>query len=498
MDRLTIEFIEKSKEKFGEQFDYSEVVYVNSKTKVKLTCKQCGNTFDVIPYAHLHSKGCPWCNGLKQLTTEEFIKRSKEVHGDKYTYEKTKYVNKRTNVIITCPIHGDFSQNPHNHISQKQGCPECGKEKAQSRVGDYVNSRKTETEFGEEIKTLYKGQYTVLGEYVNNKTYLDLYCHKIGTNGKEHGVFRTRPDWLLRGHGCPICGYKKSAPEVEIRDFIKEHYDGIVEEHNRQILKGKEIDLYLPELKLGVEFNGLRWHSELYAEKKSLKNKTDECEKMGIHLVNIFEDEWNNKQDICKSRLLNFLKKSDRIYARKCTISEITGKEANLFVSENHIQGCANAKYNIALKYNDEIVAVMTFGNLRKNLGRDKKEGCYELLRFCNKKNMTVIGGASRLLKYFIKEHNPEYILSFADRRWSDGNLYESLGFTLEGFTSPNYSYINKSRKERINRFSLRKDVLKSKYGCPDEKSEHQFCMENGLYRIYDCGNRKYIWNNKK
>lgn len=134
---------------------------------------------------------------MKRLTNEEFIKRAKEIHGDKYDYSKTKYINKRTNVIIICPIHGEFIQNPHNHNMQKQGCPECGKERAKNRIGDYKNSRKTTEQFKEELSKMFDGNYELLSDYVNNKTKVKIFCHKKNKDGKEHGIFLATPNDLV-------------------------------------------------------------------------------------------------------------------------------------------------------------------------------------------------------------------------------------------------------------------------------------------------------------
>src|SRR5690606_8212220 len=141
--------------------------------------------------------------------------------------------------------------------------------------------------------------------------------------------------------------------------------------------------------------------------------------------------EWRDKKDIVKSRVLNILGVSpDKIFGRSTDIREIDNKEAKSFLEINHIQGGINCKTNIGLYYNEELVSVMSFGGLRKNLGSSSKEGVYEMYRFCNKLNTTVVGGASKLLKYFINEYKPKEIVSYADRRWSQGELYEKLGFT--------------------------------------------------------------------
>jgi hypothetical protein len=149
------------------------------------------------------------------------------------------------------------------------------------------------------------------------------------------------------------------------------------------------------------------------------------------------------KKDIVKSRIKNILGLTgNKIYARKCEIREVKSSESKLFLNDNHIQGNVNSKIKLGLYYNDELVSLMTFGSLRKNLNQSSIDNVYELLRFCNKLNCSVIGGADKLLKHFIKEYNPKEIISYADRRWSQGDLYSNLGFTEITKNKPNYWYI--------------------------------------------------------
>ena len=115
------------------------------------------------------------------------------------------------------------------------------------------------------------------------------------------------------------------------------------------------------------------------------------------------------------------------------------------------------------------------------------------MLRFCNKLNTSVVGGASKLLKHFIKEIEPNEIISYSDRRWGSGNMYEQLGFTLDHISKPNYFYVIKGKRE--NRFAYRKDILIREYGCPEDMSEHEFMLSKGWYRIYDCGTK--VWKLK-
>lgn len=208
----------------------------------------------------------------------------------------------------------------------------------------------------------------------------------------------------------------------------------------------------------------------------------------------IFEDEWLNKKSIVKSRLLNILGKSKKIWARKCKIREIKdNKYIREFLNKNHIQGFVGSKVKIGLFYNNELVSLMTFGNLRKSMGQKSKEGSFELLRFCNKLNFTVVGGASKLFKHFLKNYNPNLIISYADKRWSKGNLYQNLGFIKESDTIKNYFWIVDNKREY--RFKWRKDKLVS-MGYDPNMTEVEIMNSLNYFRIFDKGNIKYSYRN--
>lgn len=289
----------------------------------------------------------------------------------------------------------------------------------------------------------------------------------------------------------PIGG-SKSTGEIEIQNFLSEN-NITYELCDRKKLNGLEIDIYIPVYKFGIEFNGLYWHSELYKDNNYHMNKTELCEKQGIQLIHVFEDEWTNKKEIVKSIIKSKLGIiNNKIFARKCIIKEIDNKTSSEFLENNHIQGSINGKIRIGLYYNNELVSIMTFGKKRVSMGNKTRiDDEYEMLRFCNKLNTQVIGGASRLLKYFIKTYNPKLIMTFADRRYSQGNLYEKLGFKFIYNTKPNYWYVLNNKILREYRFKYRKDVL-IKEGYDSNKTEREIMAEKGYLRIYDCGNMKF------
>lgn len=261
--------------------------------------------------------------------------------------------------------------------------------------------------------------------------------------------------------------------------------------NSRTIIYPKEVDFYFPDKKVGFELDGLYWHCEEQKPNNYHLEKTEKCLSKGIRLIHIFEDEWRDKREICMSRIKNILKaESIKIGARKCEVRQVNKNEEKSFLNKNHIQGYVSSKYCYGLFYNNELVSIMSFCLLRKNLGSKNIEGCFELLRFCNKNGVNVQGGASRLLKHFILEIKPNKIISYADRRWSQGNMYEKLGLTFIHNTEPNYFYLIGGNRK--NRFGFRKNVLIKKYNCPKEMSEHEFCLSQHWYRIYDCGSKLY------
>lgn len=285
---------------------------------------------------------------------------------------------------------------------------------------------------------------------------------------------------------------KHSSDELEIIKYINDL--GVECKSDRKILHGKEIDIYVPSMKIGFEYNGLICHTEKYGKDKNYHlNKTIECNKEGVKLYHIFEDEYHNSKDIVLAKIKHILKKDydlPKIYARKCTVQVINSSVAKDFLNKFHIQGFVSSNIYLGCYHENNLIAVMSFS---------MKFGDCELNRFATNYHFRCIGVGGKLFNYFIKNYNYNIIKSFADRRWtldSEHNLYINIGFKLTEVLKPDYSYYNCSygRYKRIHKFSLRKNKLHNKYGLSLTLSENKMTQILNFQKIWDCGKFKYVW----
>lgn len=278
---------------------------------------------------------------------------------------------------------------------------------------------------------------------------------------------------------------KISKEENTLYEYIKSIYDGNIIQSNRSILSGKELDIYLPDYKIAIEYNGLYSHQHRPSETKECLikgksyhlQKTLDCAKQGIHLLQFYSDEWLLKKDIVKSVIASKLNLNQKIFARKCEKIIIETHQKNNFLNDNHIQGEDKSKIKLGLLYEDDLVCVMTFCKSRFN-----KNYKWELSRFSNKMGINVIGGFSKLLKWFRKDYDGN-IVSYADRRYSNGNVYLKNGFENIRVNSPSYYYIDKNCNKRYNRMMFQKKLIGA-YDC----TEYEKAREMGYNKIYDCG----------
>ena len=504
------EFIKKAKLVHpDENLDYSEVEYVNNRTKVKIIdrdIKPDGTEYGVFwqtPSNHLKGQSHPLKKGKKISKTKsseenDVIRRFMEVHkGEKLDYSKVEYVNMHTPVCIICHEldangceYGEFWQEPVVHL---KGC-------SHPRLAIDRNADKNRYDndtFIEKCKDVHRDDdydYSLV-DYKGSQEKVTIICGKVGSNGKPHGEFDMNPDALLQGKGCPKCGNHLSYTELDIYDKLCERLgEENVVLHDKSVMDGMEIDIYIPSLKVGIEYNGLRWHTEWFAGKGRYYHlgKTLKCNEKGVNLIQVFEDEFNDHKDIIMNKIYHIIGVDEgngkKIGARKCTVTEIDGNVAKIFLEKEHIQGFTNATIHFGCYYKGEIISVMSF---------TKRGNEWELVRFATRNDCICQGVGGKMFSYFIRQYNPLCVKSFADRRWTldcKDNLYTKLGFKLEGATKPDYTYYKVGICERKHKFLFRKNILHRKYGLPLNMTESDMCKTLGYDRIWNCGLFKYVW----
>lgn len=309
-------------------------------------------------------------------------------------------------------------------------------------------------------------------------------------------------EYLARYHAQDLVQYKRSTMEQEMLEFLKQIDPSVVVIHNdRKIIAPKEIDLYLPDYKIGIECNPTITHNSSILDPwgnltdyKYHQRKTDDAEKAGVQLFHIFGYEWTNKREILESMIRNLMgKNADTIYARNLDIRHVPMNEAKEFLNKNHRQGFARSFTQLGLyTKTNELVSLMTFSPVRHTLGKSNSFNGWELVRFCSKLNTNVIGGASKLFKHFLSD-NPDIknIVSFSDRSHTKGNLYETLGFTEARKSDPSYVWVRLADDAYFSRVACQKRYLPKLLNDSDldlSRTEREIMISHGYVQVFDSG----------
>lgn len=547
-------FIAKAVEKHGETYNYSQVNYTTTTKKVEIVCRKHG-AFSQAPYAHLRGQGCAKCKfESRKETTASFIKKAKKVHGDKYDYSKTKYgKNQKEIITITCPNHGDFQQTPTDHLAGK-GCRDCGyntcsrkqkfsPEKYMEKIRETHGDKYTYVNFAASVcvkaRPIIECVCPVHGNFtqdlhlhmsgygcplcgverrakaatldyadvvaVANKTHNNKYSYPdLGKIKKckssqmlrvvcpTHGEFTQVAQNHKSGQGCPkCCCNQESAAEIELRDFVVSL--GVhVQTRDRSVLKGKELDILIPEHNLAIEFNGAYWHSTTFKDKKYHQEKVLMCQAVGVSLMHVYAWEWEKNKELIKDVIRTKLGLSTVVGGRKTEVFTPTNEEARNFCNANHMQGSINFK--IAVGIRDKItkapLGIMTFGASRF----DKDVYTWELLRLCFKRGTRVTGGAGKMLKAFKSRHAQpgDKLVSYSSLDFGAGSVYGALGFKNEGITEPSYVWVK--HNEVLSRYQTQKHRLQLLLGDSfnPKLTEHENMRGANYQKVYNSGNVKY------
>lgn len=285
----------------------------------------------------------------------------------------------------------------------------------------------------------------------------------------------------------------------DFTSFNEKELGNIIESYGHKIIRRKrfgkhEADIYIPSIRVAIEYNGLYWHSELFKDNKYHQTKYLKLKELGINLIQVWEDDWINKKEMVLSRIKSKINNTNkRYYGRKCEIRILNSKDYYKFLRDNHTQSSCPSKHKIGLYSNDLLVAVMGFGKTRKFMGGNGIDN--ELLRFANLLNCSVVGGASKLFKYYIKNlWDGEKIISYHDCSWGSNTFYEKLGMDFDSMTVPNYWYI--LNRTKVHRFTFNKQKLVEQ-GADPNKTAKEILKEKKIYRLFGVGQLKYTYIKK-
>lgn len=286
-----------------------------------------------------------------------------------------------------------------------------------------------------------------------------------------------------------------------------------IQRNTHKVITPKELDIYLPQYQIGIECNPTSTHNstvDSFTGGPSTipynyhQAKSDHCDAKGVFLFHIFGPEWRYSRDVIESMLRNLLSKNDtKLYARNLVVKEVSSTDSRKFLQANHRQGPGASSVRLGLYDGDILVSLMTFGKMRNTIGtgKDDLSDCWELVRFCNLLNTSVVGGASKLFKYFIRKYSPTRIRSFSDRAHTRGTLYSILGFEEVRKSEPNYVWVDLKTDKAYHRVNAQKQNIKKFLGDDSidlSKSEREIMTEHGFVRVYDSGTITWEWRKNR
>lgn len=436
--------------------------YVNNKTPLYLKHRETGIKFYYSPadFGAVKNKKDIW-------------KTNKKGYIEKIIYNVPNISNEIGDVKFSCSsCKGLIERNYHKSISLSKNkeynillCADCNLASTY-RKQDLIYIKENNIE--------------IVGEYINQKTPISILCEDCKVP-LERTLFYIKQGGSKKCKSCNNTG--TSQGEEELQDFVKSI---VIDSIDNYRIKNVELDIYIPSFNLGIEYNGYYWHSENNKPKDYHINKTLFFQEEGIKVLHFYDTEWIDKPDIVKNIISTNLGLNSKIFARKCKIKEISSKEKDDFLDRTHLQGKDKSLVKLGLFHNEKLVSVMTFCKSRYDSSYE-----WELSRFSSESGISVVGGASKLFKHFISGYSPSSVVTYANRRISNGNLYNQMGFTYVGETPLGYNYFKNNKM--YSRFSLQKHKLKNKLLKYDPSlSTAENIKNNNYIKCWDCGNLKF------
>ena len=422
-----------------------------------------------------------------------FVEAATAKHAGKYTYANAAYMGAHGKLKITCTAHGDFLQSPTNHM-QGKGCPKC------KHVQLGKRSVGTTAKFVKAATALWGDRWDYSRvEYVDSHAHVRILC-------RLHGEFLQTPTNHLSGKAaCTRCNHMKSDQESRIAQYLSQFTQ--VVQRDRTLVAPKEVDIYLPQKALAIEYSGMYWHSHFSKEdekenKRKHFQKYQDCAAKGVRLLTIYESEWDEREPAIRRLLRNAVGKGrGKLMARRCDLKRVSTPEARVFYEKYHPQGGAGGGEHYGLYWRGKLVACMRFAFGNNDRGAGAKKPVWTLGRYATR--ITVAGAASRLFKAFVQEFHPTEVKSFSDNRYFSGGMYGQLGFVLEEDVAPDYQVWSPKtglkpkphyqRRQLQNR--LEEHGMTGKFDpATDARTEAEMTYEMGCGRIYDCGKKRWLW----
>jgi len=472
-----VDFPAKARRVHGNKYGYEGAAYSDCKTPVEIRCPVHGSFWQT-PDSHINKRaGCPECGAASRaknqaLTLEKFLAKATDVHGGRYDYGAVTFGRSTDTVTIGCPVHGPFRQRVSNHLAGR-GCQQCAHETV--GLGNAID----QADFLERALQIHGDKYDYRKvQYFKSSSKVSIRC-------PEHGLFGQRPNNHLTGQGCPACGRVQSAAEDEIERLIQAEGYATVR-RSRDIIAPREIDILVPTAGLGIEYCGLHWHGEAHGRGRNYHvGKYLAAKERGIALLTVFGDEWLAKRHVVRQVIRAKLGRFDtRVGARRCQVVRLLPDIAREFMMRNHLAGYDPASLAYGLEFQGTLVSAMTFKKPRFNRAFD-----WEISRFASQSGTFVAGGASRIIAAFVRDHSHQSIISYADLRYGEGQVYAKAGFRLLHRSPPNYWYC-KDGQHRESRLKYQKHKISQ--GWDTSLSERQIMAANGYDRIFDCGSN--VW----
>lgn len=432
----------------------------------------------------LYSRGCPFCSGNKVLqgyndlkTTHSYLLKEIDPNLNSHIDISDISFGSNERIVWKCSLGHNWKVSISSRVVYQTGCPTCSNKKISKGYND--------------LESLYP-QLAKEWHPTKNGTLLPTEI-SVGSNKRIWWQCEKKHEWestpcnrISNGYGCPRCSHLVSKAENYISDLLRSK--GLtVKQSDRKVLKGKELDIYLPEKNIAIEFNGIYWHCELYKDKNYHYDKWLECKQKGIQLIQIWEDEWQSNPKLVESILLHKINISEssntKIYARKSTVVKVEKDNAKIFLNKNHIQGFSSASYYYGLEHHGSLYAVIAL--------RKEKDGILNIIRYAT--SQSIPGGFSKLITFAERTLKPEAFITFSDNCISDGGLYSNNGFIMDKELPPDYKYIWRGKRKHKFGYRLKKFKDDPNLVWEDGLTERELAALNKIYRIWDAGKIRWI-----